>query len=127
MSNWALLKAGWLSHRIALVLQGKELRQDNLTFKEWEYVKEHGPCHDREYEVGPAESWLPVASCLERDVPSIRSARTIPEPVLLGMVCNKTKPHRAAWIFHCAGGRVFCTDIHSTICSETLCTDGQHN
>ncbi|CAJ1377440.1 unnamed protein product [Effrenium voratum] len=24
--------------------------KDNLTFKEWEYVKEHGPCHDREYE-----------------------------------------------------------------------------
>ncbi|CAE7657715.1 Aasdhppt [Symbiodinium pilosum] len=25
--------------------------KDNLTWKEWQYVKEHGPCLDREYEV----------------------------------------------------------------------------
>ena len=26
------------------------LHQDNLTYKEWEYVKTHGPCLDKEYE-----------------------------------------------------------------------------
>ena len=36
--------------------------EDNLTWKEWEYVKEHGPCLDREYEVqvNDAQHWTRI-------------------------------------------------------------------
>ena len=44
------------------------LHQDNLTYKEWEYVKTHGPCLDREYEAKLREDtkWKVLAIACSR-------------------------------------------------------------